>query len=38
MTILFEIEDGGNIKLDIDESYDDYKVSSLIDIVIAASS
>lgn len=36
MTILFEIEDGGKIKLDIDEDYEDFKISSLIDLVVAA--
>ena len=36
MTLLFEIEDTLGSKLDIAEDYYDYKVSSLIDLVIAA--
>lgn len=36
MTVLFEIEDALGAKLSVDEDYDDYKVSSLVDLVMAA--
>jgi len=35
MTILFEMEDISGKKLNIDDEYNDYKVSSLVDLVLA---
>ena len=38
MTLLFEMEDMAGFSLGISEDYEDYKVSSLIDLVVNAGS
>ena len=39
MTFLFELENDLNTKLDaIDETYEDFRVGSIVDIVVAATS
>jgi len=37
MTILFEMEENSGLKLGVDEDYSDYKVSSLMQLVLDAS-